>query len=349
VIVAFTGGLLLGVLLAVLLLRARRTDEADLLGRFETEMRRLEAEREQLGGDLRARIETLGEEHARAAQQTAQLAGALRHPGVGGRWGENTLKNVVEAAGLAEHVDYTQQLHIPADGERPAARPDLVIRLPGGGRIAVDSKVPLDAYLDAVRTDDEAVEARLLDEHVARMRARVAELAGKAYWRRLEHAPEMVVMFVGSEAAVSAAAQRDPRLLSDAVGRRVMIATPVTMSALLQLVALGWREDAIGRKAEEVRRLGVELCGRLETFASHLARTSKGLEAAVGAHNDAVGSYERRLLPTIRRIGERGIAEAERADAPPLVEQAVRLPAPAPERPLPAVGRLAVEPPRRRR
>jgi DNA recombination protein RmuC len=321
---AFAIGLLLGVALTLVLLRARRTDEAELLTRFEQQMDRLEAERNRLGGELSGRIDALGQEQARAVEQTAKLASALRRPGVRGRWGEQTLKNVVEAAGLAEHVDYSQQLHIAGNGEAPAARPDMVIRLPGGGQVPVDAKVPLDAYLDADAAEDETAAIRLLDEHVAATREKVAELASKAYWQRLERCPEMVVMFVASEAALSAAAQRDPHLLSDAVTRKVMIATPVTMAALLQLIALGWREEAIGRSAEEVRKLGVELCKRIEVFGSHLARTSKGLESAVAAHNTAVGSFEGRLLPTVRRIGEHGIAEAHRIEAPPLVEQSVR-------------------------
>ena len=323
---AFIIGLFLGVALTLLLLRARRTDEVALLARFEQQMNRLEVERNRLGGELSGRIDALGQEQARAVEQTAKLASALRRPGVRGRWGEQTLKNVVEAAGLAEHVDYAQQLHIAGDGDEPGARPDMVIRLPGGGEVPVDAKIPLDAYLDAEATDDDAVTARLLDDHVAAIRDKVAELASKAYWRRLERAPEMVVMFVASEAALSAAAQRDPDLLSDAVERRVMIATPVTMAALLQLIALGWREEAIGKSAEEVRKLGVELCKRIETFSSHLAKESRGLAAAVEAHNAAVGSFERRLLPTVRRIGEHGIAAAERVEAPPVVERAVRTP-----------------------
>jgi DNA recombination protein RmuC len=325
-LVAFVIGLLFGVALTLLLLRTRRGDEAQLLARFEAQMNRLEAERVRLGGELGGRIDALGQEQARAAQQTARLAGALRRPGVRGRWGEQTLKNIVEAAGLAEHVDYTEQFHIAGHGHEPAARPDMVIRLPGGGQIPVDAKVPLDAYLDAAAADDPTTAGRLLDEHVAAMRERVAELAGKAYWRRLGRAPEMVVMFVASEAALSAAAQRDPHLLSDAVTRKVMIATPVTMASLLQLIALGWREEAIGNSAEEVRRLGVELCRRLEVFGSHVGKTSRSLASAVEARNAAVGSFEGRLLPTVRRIGEHGIADADRVAAPPLVEQAVRAP-----------------------
>jgi DNA recombination protein RmuC len=325
-LLAFVIGLLLGVALTLLLLRARRGDEAGLLARFEQQMNRLEAERNRLGGELSGRIDALGQEQARAAEQTTRLASALRRPGVRGRWGEQTLKNVVEAAGLAEHVDYTEQLHIAGTTDERAARPDMVLRLPGGGQIPVDAKVPLDAYLDAASADDEGAAALLLDEHVAAMREKVAELASKAYWRRLGRAPEMVVMFIASEAALSAAAQRDPHLLSDAVARRVMIATPVTMAALLQLIALGWREDAIGRNAEEVRKLGAELCRRIEKFGSHLAKTSRGLSTAVEAHNAAVGSFESRLLPTVRRIGEHGIGEAGQIEAPPMVEGVVRAP-----------------------
>lgn len=321
-VIAFGAGVVLGVVLAIAIMRSARGRDDELLERFAGEMRELEAERGRLAGALTERMQALSEEQGRVAVQAQSLATALRRPGVRGRWGETTLRNVVEACGLAEHVDFETQAHF--SGDEGAARPDLVVRLPGAATVVVDAKVPLDAYLDAAEERDDAAADALLDRHVGQMRAKVAELAGKAYWQRLGRTPQMVVMFVASEAAVSAAAQRDPRLLSDAAERKVMIATPTTMTALLHVVALGWREEAISEHAENVRNLGVELARRLTTFADHLGGTGRGLEAAVRAHNEAVGSFESRLMPTVRKIGEMGIAEADALEAPAGIERAVR-------------------------
>jgi DNA recombination protein RmuC len=324
-VIAFAVGVLLGAGLAVLLLRYRHeAGTGPLFARFDAEMRALETERGRLTGELTERLRSLGEEQARAARQTQSLATALRRPGVRGRWGETTLRNVIEDCGLAEHCDFSTQVHVSdADG---AARPDLVVRLPGHGSLVVDAKVPLDAYLDAVDAVDENAAEPLLAKHVQTVRARVSALAAKAYWKRFERAPEMVVMFIPSEAAVSVAAQRDPQLLADAAKQRVMIATPTTMVALLQVVALGWREESISHHAENVRALGAELARRLGTFAEHLNRTSRGLESAVRAHNQAIGSFEGRLRPTAQRMGALGISEASGLQSPAAVEQAVRHP-----------------------
>jgi DNA recombination protein RmuC len=325
VVWVFAVGVLLGAGLAVAVLHFRTgTDTQPLLARFESEMRALESERTRLAGELTERLRALGEEQARAVSQTQTLAAALRRPGVRGRWGETTLRNVIEGCGLAEHCDFSTQVHITdQDG---SARPDLIVKLPGHGSIVVDAKVPLDAYLDAVEALDEGVAEQLIDKHVQSFRARVAALAAKSYWERFERTPEMVVMFVPSEAAVSVAAQRDPELLADAAKLRVMIATPTSMVALLQVVALGWREESMSQHAERVGALGAELARRLGTFAEHLSKTSRSLESAVRAHNQAVGSFESRVMPTAQRMGALGVLDARTLETPARVEHAVRQP-----------------------
>jgi|SRR5215218_1599692 len=207
----------------------------------------------------------------------------------------------------------------------PAIRPDMVVRLPGRGRLAVDAKVPLDSYLDALEIEDAETRERLRAAHASSVRQKVKQLADKGYSKRIGRSPEMVVMFVASEAAFSAAALTDPKLLEDAARQRVVIATPATMVALLQAVGLAWREATLSERAERVR--AVELCRRLATFAEHLSNSGKGIDRAAKAHNEAVGSFESRIRPTIGRMADLGVADAASVDAPLPVETQIRRPA----------------------
>ncbi|MEN3282434.1 MAG: recombination protein RmuC [Solirubrobacteraceae bacterium] len=321
VIVAFAFGVVLGAAIAMVLLRARRADEGELLSHFEHEMRALESERARLGGDLGAKLGNVVDTLEAVRGQTSALAEALRRPGVRGQWGEATLRNVVSAAGLSEHCDFSTQVHIA--GEDGAVRPDLVVRLPGSGSLAIDAKVPLDAYLDAAAAGDPVEADRCLQRFVGHVRSNVKALAAKRYWERVGRSPEIVVMFVPSEAAVSAALLRDDRLLDDAARQGVVIATPCTLVALLQVVALAWREEAVSEHAEKIRGLGVELCRRVGVFSDRLAATSKGLEATVRSHNATIASFEGRLLVTARRMAQLGIANGE-IDGPARVTRVVQ-------------------------
>ncbi len=226
---------------------------------------------------------------------------------------------------MSEHCDFFSQEHL-VDSEG-ANRPDLVVRPPGRGRLAVDAKVPLDSYLDALETEAAEERERLLGAHANSVRHKVKQLAGKGYASRVGRSPEMVVMFVASEAAFSADALADPKLLEDAARERVVIATPATMVALLQAVGLAWREATRSERAERVRELAVELCRRIAKFAEHLSNSGKGIERAAKAHNDAVGSFEGRILPTARRMAELGVADGATIETPARVEMQVRPPA----------------------
>jgi DNA recombination protein RmuC len=259
-------------------------------------------------GELRGLVSGIVDQQEQLVRQTGRLSEALRRPGVRGQWGETTLRQVVEAAGLAEHFDFATQAHLAGDGELPAARPDLIVWLPGGGAVPVDAKVPLDAFLDAAAAETAASRDAALDDHVRQVRAKVRELAAKAYWTRFDRAPEMVVMFIASEAAFAAAVQRDPRLIEDAARQKVVIATPATMLALLQAVQLGWREHALSENTAQVRELATELIARLGVFTGHLGKVGKALEQAARAHNQAVGSLESRVLVTARKFDGLGIA-----------------------------------------
>jgi DNA recombination protein RmuC len=299
----------------VQLLRASRRSDDELIRRFQQEMRALEGERKRLGGQLSQQLTALND-------QTRSLSEALRRPGVRGQWGELTLRNVVDAAGMSEHCDFSSQEHL-ADRDG-AIRPDMVVRLPGRGRLAVDAKVPLDSYLDALEVDDSETRQRLLATHAGSVRQKVKQLADKGYARRVGRSPEMVVMFVASEAAFSAAALADPKLLEDAARQRVVIATPATMVALLQAVGLAWREARLSERAERVRELAVELCRRIASFADHLSNSGNGIERAARAHNEAVGSFDGRILPTARRMAELGVADGATIETPARVETQVR-------------------------
>jgi DNA recombination protein RmuC len=314
-LLAFALGAAFGAALALNLARASRRSDDELIERFQQEMRALEGERKHLGGQLSQQLTALND-------QTRSLSEALRRPGVRGRWGELTLRNVVEAAEMSEHCDFSSQEHL-ADRDG-AIRPDMVVRLPGRGRLAVDAKVPLDSYLDALEVDDSETRQRLLATHAGSVRQKVKQLADKGYARRVGRSPELVVMFVASEAAFSAAALADPKLLEDAARQRVVIATPATMVALLQAVGLAWREARLSERAERVRELAVELCRRIASFADHLSNSGNGIERAARAHNEAVGSFDGRILPTARRMAELGVADGATIETPARVETQVR-------------------------
>lgn len=275
-------------------------------------------------GELRGMLTEISQAQASALAETGKLSQALRRPGVRGRWGELTLRNVIESAGLVNHVDFDTQRHMAGDEIDPAVRPDLVIKLPGDGSVPVDAKVPLDCFQDAIDADTELEREAALDRHVQAVRGKVRDLAGKAYWQRFRRAPEVVVMFIASEAAFAAAIERDPTLLSQAGSQRVVIATPATMLALLQAIALTWRERDLSENGKRVQELATELVKRIGVLSGHLSETGRALERAVGAHNSAVGSYEGRLLVTARQLGELGIADAEKLEQPARVNGSVR-------------------------
>ncbi|WP_293171296.1 DNA recombination protein RmuC [Oceanithermus sp.] len=295
------------------------------LAALEAQVRELEQKREGAYGGLAEQLRALAEQQRALQEATTTLGEALKNPGTRGRWGELQLKRVVELAGMAPHVDYSEQ---PTTAR---GRPDLIVHLPGGGTLPVDAKTPLAAYLAAVEAADEAVRKARLAEHARQLRARVRELAGKAYWEGLEGAPEFVVVFVPSEAALAAAFEADPGLLDDALAQRVLPAGPVTLLALLKAVAYGWRQQALGERARRIAEEGGVLIARFEAFAAALAEVGQGLEQGVAAYNRAVGRYQRRLAPAARRFRELLEApEPEREPEP--VDDALREPpAPGPE------------------
>ena len=280
------------------------------LERTEAQVQSLERDRRDAFASLRTQIESLNSGQAQLQRETRNLVTALRRPEVRGRWGELTLRRVVELAGMAEHCDFTEQLHLFS--ESGAMRPDLVVHMPDSRDLVVDAKTPLDAYLEALEATTEDGRQLALRRHAQQVEVRVRELASKSYWAQFEHSPEFAVLFLPGDQFLSAALSERPELLDNALKQGVIIATPSTLMALLKAVAYGWRQSQVAQNAATIRELGQELYKRLGTFSAHLGRVGQRLGAAVEAYNAAVGSIERQVLPQARRFPELGVT----ADAP---------------------------------
>lgn len=275
-------------------------------------------------GELRGLLAGVSSQQDRLVTQATQWNQLLGHAGERGRWGELTLQNLVEAAGLREHVDFDVQVHV-SDGEQ-SGRPDLVLRLPTGGCVPVDSKATWEAYQDSLNTSEPSAREELLSKHAHNVRSCVRALAQKAYWSQFAHAPEMVVLFIPSEAAFAAAAANDPELLAYAIQQRVVITTPSTLFALLQVVAVGWHQAELSENADQIRELGAQIVKRLADVTAQLAKSSRGLDSAVRAHNEVVGCFEGKLLATARRMGDLGVAGGSDLEAPQPSAVSVRVP-----------------------
>lgn len=286
----------------------------------------LEQMKEQVGAAERARIashSTLAEQVAQMRQtsellrgETSQLVTALRSAQTRGAWGELQLRRVVEAAGMLSRVDFTEQPSVRTDDG--LQRPDLVVHLAGGKHVVVDAKVPFLGYLDAQQSGEEAVRADRLAAHSRHVRGHVDSLASKAYWEQFSPAPEFVVMFVPAEAFLAAALDEDPTLLEYAMRKNVLLATPTSLLALLRTVAYTWRQEALAENAQQVLTLGKELHGRLATMGTHLAKLGRALGSAATAYNETVGSLERRVLVSARRLADLGVVDSDLEGAPPV-------------------------------
>lgn len=295
------------------------------LDRFDARLRELEQSRVALEATLREQIDAVRLTGEALRQETGALATALRKPQVRGRWGELHLARAAELAGLAEHCDVTfQHSTTNTDGDADAIhRPDAVVHLAGGKHIVVDAKVPLEAFLEAAEASDDKARGRGLAAHARQVRAHVDALASKAYWRRLPATPEFVVLFMPGEAFLSHALEADPTLLEYAAERRVILATPSSLIALLRTVAYAWTEQALTQNAREVFELGRELYQRLGRLGRHLDRLGRSLAGAVGSYNEAIGSLETRVLVTARRLHDLKVT-AEELEGPAPVDHAVR-------------------------
>ena len=292
------------------------------LAQLERNLARSEAARAEAEGALRNHLGELGRRAQSLEQGTTALTAALRAPTSRGRWGEVQLRRIVEAAGMLEHVDFSEQLGgTRADGEK-GQRPDLVVHLSGKRTLVVDAKAPMDAYLDAVEEQDPKRARARRTAHARALRHHVDQIAGKAYWKALGDTPEFTVLFVPSDGVLAAALESAPDLLEHGFAKDVVIASPATLMALLRTVAHTWRTDSLNRDAREVLEAGRELHHRLGTFTSHLGKVGRSLDSSVAAFNEAVGSLQSRVMVTARKFEDLGLAGTAVEDVEQLTRRA---------------------------
>ncbi len=292
------------------------------LQKTEQQIARIEAERQQAYGSIRQELKAMQETQQALRQETRHLVTALRRPEVRGQWGELTLRRLVELAGMVEHCDFVEQEQ--RDGESGGAiRPDMIIRLPESRELVVDAKTPLDGYLEATEAADDAARRTALARHARNLRNHVRALSDRRYWAALETSPEFVILFVPGDQFLSAALEEQPDLLEEAIRRKVILATPTSLVALLKSVAYGWRQLSLARNAAQIRDLAETLYKRIGTFTGHMGSLGRQLESSVKGFNRAVGSLERSVLPSARRFAELGI-EGEPLDELEPIEQAPR-------------------------
>ena len=282
----------------------------DQLVRVDAQLLKLDQERRESRGQLNAQLRTLTESNEKLRTETGALVTALRKPNARGQWGQMQLRNVVELAGMVKHCDFLEQVSL--GGDEGSLRPDLVVRMPGGKQVMVDAKAPLQGVLDAYEARDEEERLGHLRDHARLLRKHVRALSDKSYWCQLDSAPDFVVMFLPGEHLYGAALEADPTLIEDAMARRVLIATPTTLLAMLRAVAYGWQQERVAESAQAVSELGRELHGRLVKLSGLLGTLGSRLNSAVRAYNETVGSYEARVLPGARRFAEHGAASSGR-------------------------------------
>jgi len=279
----------------------------DALQVSQQQIEALEKARSEAYGSIRAQLQAMQADQKSLTRETHNLAKALRRPEVRGRWGEITLRRLVELAGMVEHCDFVEQVHTVSEGQ--VFRPDMIVRMPDRRELVVDVKTPLDAYMQAVEAEDDAQRKLGLERHAKSLRAHIRMLSSKAYWDQFDESPEFVILFIPGDQFLSAALNEEPDLIEYALSQQIILATPTSFVALLKAVAYGWRQLALADNAREIRILAEDLYGRLSTFVTHMNRVGRQLASSVENYNRAVGSLERSVLPGARKFVELGVHE----------------------------------------
>lgn len=297
------------------------------LRKLDAQVREMEKNRQGAYEGLTEQVQMISQQYRTLQQATSSLDNALRAPNVRGKWGEVQLRRLVELAGMSEHVDFDEQATGTATGsDGSKGRPDLVVHLPSSAIMPVDAKAPMSAYLEAQEAATPELSKQAMKRHALALRGHIQSLATKAYWKQFDRAPEFVVLLVPYESGLSAAFTTDPDLLEYALANKVVVAAPASFLALLRVVAYGWMQVQLAENAEAISRVGRELLERLGPFAEHLNRVGQSINQAADRFNQATGSFERRILPTARRLHELGAASEPPAEIEPVEGHARELP-----------------------
>jgi DNA recombination protein RmuC len=288
------------------------------LQKVDTRIEEMETTRARAYGQLGQQLQQLGDAQLRLQAEAAKLSTALRSTSYAGSWGELQLRRVVEMADMLPHVDFVEQ------ETAGALRADMIIRLPGGQNVVVDAKAPVQHYRDALDAPDDDRRAALFAQHAQKVRTHIDALGAKSYWEQFQPSPEFVVLFMPGDHFLAGALQADASLLERGITRRVLLATPTTLIALLKAAAYGWRQEAVSQNAEEISTLGRQLYDRLATFAEHLEKIGRGIDNAMKGYNAAVGSFEQSLLPGARRFAELGAKGSKQITPPSAAETTAR-------------------------
>ncbi len=305
----------------------------EALGKTEQQILRIEKERAETFGSLKSSLESVALGQQALQKETRTLVNALRRPEVRGQWGEMTLRRLAELAGMVEHCDFKEQVHVRVEDGN--LRPDMIVHMPDGRDLVVDVKTPLDAYLEAVDAATDEQRAVAMRRHASAIAERVKQLGAKSYWAQFERSPDFVILFIPGDQFLSAALAEQPNLLEDAIRQDVIIATPSSFVALLKAVAYGWRQMALAQNAETIRTLAEDLYKRLAVFTTHLGKLGRNLSSSVDHFNAAVGSLERQVLPGARKFTELGVRPDREMEMLEPIDKMTREPAERDQMPLP--------------
>ena len=294
-----------------------------LLKTYQEKLQTIEKERVDSYGELRGMVGELRKDQGQVRDETRNLVNALRSsPKARGRWGEQSLRNVLTQAGLTEGIDFHMEVSVDTDDGR--LRPDVIVNLPNDRKLVIDAKCSLNAYLEACEEVDDEKREACFRAHLASMRNHAQQLGSKSYWAQFGDAADYVVMYIPGEHFLTAALEQDPALWEWAFERRVLLATPTNLVAIARTVASVWRQEKLNAAAEEIASLGKELHSRLATMNEHMARVGKNLATTNTAYNQMVGSFESQVLTQAKRFETLGAGSVKTLETPPMVEVAPR-------------------------